>query len=541
MSWTLQDLIDVPNLQMLLHRFHAATGIPVGVLDSDGKVIVANGWQEICTSFHRIHPVTAERCGQSDQYIKTRLCVEGYAEYKCRNGLWDLAVPIVITGEHVGTLFLGQLFYQDEEIDEKFFRDQAREFGFDEGLYMGALRRIPVLTRLKVRQIMDFFTSFVNFLVGIGLARFQRAEAERTLRESEEKYAKAFRSTPSVLVICTMAEGRYVEVNDTFEQVLGYGREEVVGRTFREFDIWESPEERKRLDQAIAEKGKVRGVEARFRKTSGDVIIGLLSAEVIEIGGEKSLLVLFNDITDRKRLEKEIEILNTELASHAFELETANRELEAFNYSVSHDLCAPVTVVTGYCDLLMEMAELGEQPKRYIREIRVASKQMERLIGTLLEFSRMSRCAMSREEVDLALIARRVALQMEMADPERRVSFALAAELKARGDARLLEVVLTNLLGNAWKYTGKRETAHIEFGSAEMEGGTVYFVRDNGEGFDMAHADKLFRPFERLPGTGDISGHGVGLASVQRIIQRHGGRVWAEGEPGRGATFFFTL
>ena len=173
MSWTLQNLIDIPNLQMLMNRFHAATGIPVGILGCDGSILVATGWQEICTKFHRIHPVTAERCWQSDDYIKKHLATDNYVEYKCRNGLWDLAVPIIITDEHVGTLFLGQLFYDDEEVDEGFFRRQAGEFGFDEDLYLAALRRIPVFTREKVRQIMEFYTSFVNFLVSIGLANHQ--------------------------------------------------------------------------------------------------------------------------------------------------------------------------------------------------------------------------------------------------------------------------------------------------------------------------------------------------------------------------------
>src|SRR6266540_2886707 len=139
MPWKLPNFIDIPNLQMLMDRFYAATAIPVGIIASDGEILVATGWQEICTRFHRSHPVTAERCRQSDDYIKTRLTTETYVEYKCRNGLWDLAVPIIIGGEHVATLFLGQFFYDDEEIDEEFYLSQAQALGFDEDGYMAAL------------------------------------------------------------------------------------------------------------------------------------------------------------------------------------------------------------------------------------------------------------------------------------------------------------------------------------------------------------------------------------------------------------------
>src|SRR5512141_601470 len=146
MSWTLPQLIDIPHLQMLMDRFHAATDIPVGIIGSDGNILIAAGWQDICTIFHRAHPVTSERCRQSDDYIKASLSPGNYVQYKCRNGLWDLAVPIIIASEHVATLFLGQFFYDDEEINEEFFRRQAQEFGFDLDPYMAALKRIPVFT-----------------------------------------------------------------------------------------------------------------------------------------------------------------------------------------------------------------------------------------------------------------------------------------------------------------------------------------------------------------------------------------------------------
>jgi signal transduction histidine kinase len=178
--------------------------------------------------------------------------------------------------------------------------------------------------------------------------------------------------------------------------------------------------------------------------------------------------------------------------------------------------------------------------REYIQLIREGTLCMSRLIGTLLDFSRVKSVVMHHERVDLSSLAEKVISELELMEPERRIIFRIAAGLLADGDADLLRLVLSNLIGNAWKYSGKREEAVIEFDVTEVDGKPAYFVRDNGPGFDLAFADKLFLPFQRLPGT-DVEGHGIGLATVDRIVRRHGGSVWAESRPGEGATFYFTL
>jgi signal transduction histidine kinase len=184
---------------------------------------------------------------------------------------------------------------------------------------------------------------------------------------------------------------------------------------------------------------------------------------------------------------------------------------------------------------------LGEQCQGYVREIYEGTLRMNELIDTLLNFSQLMRNELNREPVDLSGIAKTVAAELQLTETGRRVSFRIADGMTAYGDANLLRVVLENLLGNAWKYTGAREEAVIEFGVAEIDGKQASFVRDNGAGFDMKYAEKLFIPFQRLPGADKFKGHGIGLATVERIIRRHGGRVWADGEPDKGATFWFTL
>jgi len=543
MACKLRNLVDIPNLQMLMDRFHAATAIPVGILATDGEILVATGWQDICTHFHRIHPVTAERCRQSDEYINTRLTSTSPVQYKCQNGLWDLAVPIIITGEHVATLFMGQFFYDDEEIDEDFYRRQAIEFGFDASRYLAALRRIPVYTREKVERIMEFYSSFVNFLVSIGLSNQQRSEAEKALRESEEKFAKAFHTAPIPIVLSTIEEGILLEVNEEFERQHGYTKGEVIGRTAAELNLWCDPQVRQEIVTRLKEGGEVRNREITLRDKDGGLRFALYSGTIIELNGEKKLLGLRTDFTERKRMGEEIEILNTELAARALQLEIANQELESFNYTVSHDIRRHITVVSGYSELGLAPSSdcAPEEMKGYLSEIHASAQRMEELVETLMGFSLLSRSNLTRQTVDLTDMAHRVSLSLRASQPDRKATFLIADGVCATGDPKLLDVVMENLLGNAWKYTGTQETALIEFGTTGMDDDRVYFVRDNGEGFEMAHADRLFRPFERLPGTDQIPGHGIGLATVQRVIQRHGGKVWAESEPGKGATFFFKL
>jgi signal transduction histidine kinase len=233
------------------------------------------------------------------------------------------------------------------------------------------------------------------------------------------------------------------------------------------------------------------------------------------------------------------------VAEHAGrELADVNRELEAFSYSVSHDLRAPLRSIEGFSQILLEdyADKLGEEGEDYVGRVRVASRRMALLIDDLLDLSRVSRRPLRREPVDLSARTREIAAELRRSQPERDVEFVIADGLTANGDARLLRLALENLLGNSWKFTSREERARIEFGSTALEGRErVYFVRDNGVGFDETYAGKLFGAFQRLHGAAEFEGTGIGLATVQRIVRRHGGRVWAEGEVGEGATFFFTL
>lgn len=227
----------------------------------------------------------------------------------------------------------------------------------------------------------------------------------------------------------------------------------------------------------------------------------------------------------------------------AVELEAANLELDAFNYSVTHDLRKPLSVINGFSQLILELykQELNDNCREYVQEIYQGTLRMDELIDALLNFSRIGRCVLLNQLVDLSLIAREITANLQLAESKRKITVRIADGMTATGTPELLRSVLENLIGNAWKYTGQTENPVIEVGETVVDGKRTFYVRDNGAGFDMSKADKLFVPFQRLHDSTEFKGHGIGLSTVRRIIERHGGEVWAESREKEGTVFYFTL
>jgi light-regulated signal transduction histidine kinase (bacteriophytochrome) len=247
------------------------------------------------------------------------------------------------------------------------------------------------------------------------------------------------------------------------------------------------------------------------------------------------------------RLYQEAQDLNTELesrvASRTAELESTNKELESFSYSVSHDLRAPLRSIDGFSNLILKKYNelLDEQGKDFFMRVMNASQQMGHLIDDLLKISRITRIEMNREITDLSEMAETIAAELKSAQPDRNAIILIQPDMIANVDRNLMQIALRNLLDNSWKYSRNQSITKIDFGTTRMEGKTVYYIRDNGVGFDMKYVDKLFGAFQRLHSTTEFEGTGIGLATVQRIIRRHAGKIWVEGEVDAGATFYFTL
>lgn len=351
------------------------------------------------------------------------------------------------------------------------------------------------------------------------------------------------------IVAITDPQGRITFVNDKFCAISKYSRSELLGQDHRIINSgFHSKEFIHDLWKTIAH-GRVWHGEIKNRAKDGSfywvdtTIVPFLN----EDGKPRQYVAIRADITERKRAEDALHQLNAELEVRVIErtaaLETANKELEAFSYSVSHDLRAPLRAIDGFSQAVIEDYGEGlpEEGRRYLQTIRDGAQRMGRLIDDLLAFSRLSRATLSRREVNVHGLVNLVLDELQPIWDGRQVDLKIGELPPCSGDSALLKQVWMNLLSNALKYTQKREAAVIEIGCERKTGACVYFVRDNGTGFDMRYANKLFGVFQRLHRAEEYEGTGVGLALVQRVIHRHGGRVWADAAVDRGATFYFTV
>ncbi len=388
-----------------------------------------------------------------------------------------------------------------------------------------------------------------EFPVEISLSPLETAEGtlvSSTIRDvTERKKNEALRYELAAIVdssddaiVGHDLDGTIRSWNRGAERLYGHSADEVIGRSVSVLDPPGQSLEAPNVLERVKAGEPVKSFEAvHRRKDGGDIHVSVTVSPIRDrrgnvVGASKTA----RDITEQRRAEREI--LRAKEAA-----EDASRDLEAFSYSVAHDLRAPLRGIDGFSQALLEDygESLDDTGRRYLGRVRESAQHMARLIDGLLALARVSRRELHSEPVDLTAMAHAAAERIQSAEPGRNVEFVIGRACLAIGDPRLLAVLLDNLLENAWKFTRKKPSATIEFGRERARGTTVYFVRDDGAGFDMAHASKLFGVFQRLHGVDEFEGTGIGLATVERIVRRHGGRIWAEGSVDAGATFFFTL
>lgn len=369
-------------------------------------------------------------------------------------------------------------------------------------------------------------------------------------REETDRLLKVIDNTSAVIYMRDN-EGRYLLVNRQYEQLFGIRRQDIVGLTDHDLFPKEMADDFRANDLKALSQGAPIQMEEVAPHPDGVHTYITVKYPIRDLSGRPyAVCGISTDITPLKRVEERERRLNIELEERVrdrtAELEATARELDAFAYSVSHDLRAPLRAVTGFSEMLIEehSGQLDEDARDYLNRVLAATKHMGRLIDDLLNLSRTGRVELYRRPVDLSALAHRVVGELVAAadaDASPKAHVIVEDGLTAVGDPALLEIVLRNLISNAWKFSAKSPRPEIHVGSVEHEGSQVLFVQDNGAGFDMRKADRLFAPFQRLHTTAEFAGSGVGLALVARIVTRHGGRVWAEGEVGKGAAFYFTL
>ncbi len=374
--------------------------------------------------------------------------------------------------------------------------------------------------------------------------------SESAIRESEGRYRTLFERAPdSIFIIGTEGAeaGRIVDANDAACSQHGFTLQELRAMHIQDLNAPETNAFAADLIDRII-SGEWVAQEVWHVRKDGSRLPLEIHAGLIRLAGRNYILGFDRDITSRKLTEENdrmylerIRHLNSELADQAKKREAANKELESFNYSVSHDLRGPLTRISGYCQLVLDDEVLEPHLRTYISRIYESCLWLDEMIEGMLKLSRLTRMEYIPTPVDLSELVDQVLHELVQAEPERSAETIVAQGVTTTGDAALLKILLTNLIGNAWKYSAAAVMARIEFGVSRNDGPPVFFVSDNGAGFDMKDAGSLFRVFTRLHDQSQFSGSGIGLATAQRIITRHGGRIWAEAETGCGATFFFTL
>ena len=369
--------------------------------------------------------------------------------------------------------------------------------------------------------------------------------------EAETKRMRLFldsivENLPSMIFVKDAEGLRFVRVNKAAEDLLGCSRQELLGKN--DFDLF--PQEQAKFfvtkDRDVLNSGQLLEIpeERVATKHRGTKLLRTKKVPIVDERGQPAFLLgISEDITEQRRTEERIQSLHEQVAAHAQQLELANKELEAFSYSASHDLRAPLRHIMGFVDLLMRqnLEQLDATGQRRLTTIRESAQRMGQLIDDLLLFSRMGRTELQHSEVDLNKLIRAVQSELEPEMKDRRIQWKVQELPVVRGDSTMLRLVFTNLMSNAIKYTGTRPEAVIDVGSSEAPDHTVVYVKDNGVGFDMAYENKLFGVFQRLHSNEEFPGTGIGLANIRRIIHRHGGRTWAEGRLDEGATFYISL
>ena len=392
----------------------------------------------------------------------------------------------------------------------------------------------------RLSSVTDTVGAALAVLFLIAAALIVNRDISRRVR-AEWAVERIFALSPDPMITAD-AEGRFKDVNPAWERLLGFSAEEMRSRPFLDFV---HPDDRAAtVAQYDTQKGggDVSGFANRYEHKDGSYRWLEWNATPFEVDG--LIHAVARDVTARRRAEEQVRALNAELARNVAALRAVNEELEAFSYSVSHDLRAPLRHVSGFAELLEKHAgsALDERAQRYVATIRQSARRMGELIDDLLAFSRIGRAQLAVADVALDDLVRGALSEVSDQCDGREVRFAVAPLPAVRGDRNLLHLAMTNLLSNAIKYTRPRERAEIEIGVApSQEGRAVIYVRDNGVGFDMQYVDKLFGVFQRLHSADEFEGTGIGLANVQRIVHRLGGRTWAEGALDRGATFYVAL
>jgi PAS domain S-box-containing protein len=531
------DFIDFERINLLLEGFNKATGFVTAILDLDGNILSQSGWRTICTDFHRVHPETSAICSESDTCLSGQLeSGQKYNCYKCLNGLIDVAVPLIINGEHIANLFSGQFFFEKPSRD--FFTKQAQKYNFNKKDYIEALDNVPVVSEEKVKTVMDFLLDMTLLISEITQQRIKQIEVNKILKESEEKYKGIFDSVADVIFIHD-AIGQILSVNQLACLEYGYSYDEFMEMKVHQIDVSDHSVHADDRIAKLMNDGFIQFETIHQRKDKTKINIDVKSRKIV-YNGQDAMISICRNITDKVKAEQDL-IKAKEKAEEGHHLKSA------FLANMSHEIRTPMNAILGFSDLLKKEDLSNEKREQFLDLINSIGKRLLTLISDIVDISKIDANQLSINLTVFNLnkllknLQSQFSIQLSNTEVTLTATCALADDKSfiKNDDVRLTQI-LSNLLENAQKFTKKGQ---IEFGYT-VEGKLLqFFVKDTGKGIDKKNHESIFDRFRQANNEYDKSGSGtgLGLSIVKGIVELLGGEIRVESELNKGAAFYFSI
>ena len=519
----LAEIIDVPALQSKMESFYKISRFPMAIIDVKGKVLVGVGWQKICTEYHRRHPETSRYCLESDTQLSAGVAPGEAKLYKCKNRMWDIATPIMVGGQHVGNVFSGQFFFEEEPVDYEFFRAQARKYCFDEKEYMAALGAVPRISREWLDAGMDFLMKLAQTISQLSYSNIKLARSlaqqdalTKSLKRVKEEWERTFDSVPDLMAIMDDRH-RIVRANRAMAQRLGVSPQECAGQVcYMGVHGMHRPHSDCPHSLTIAD-GRAHEAEIHEDRLGGDFLVTTTPLSD-ESGRMIGSVHIARDITARKRME---------------------REKADFLAMLTHDLKSPLSTIIGYSELLMQKGDIGAEDCFMLSAIEQGGSKLLGMVNDFLTISRMESGSLdlnAREE-DMGDVIKGIEEEYRPLALKKGMEFTVKAEdgLLVRIDKKHMERAVANLVENAFNYTP--DGGEVVLTSAWADGGVVISVRDTGIGVPPEEQARVFDKYYRSQRTKGTKGTGLGLAIVKAVAEAHGGSVGLASGPEKGSTF----
>jgi PAS domain S-box-containing protein len=536
MEYTLEELIDITSFQKLQDKLNLIYSFATAIIDNEGKILTAVAWQDICTKFHRLHPECEKECIKSDQYIIAHIHEANPAvSYRCPHGLVDNATPIIIEGKHIANYFIGQFFL--EKPDLEFFRKQAKKYGFDEKAYIEAVKRVPIWTKEKLSQHLDFVKEFIDIIAGVGLKNLREIETKEALQKSEEKFRVL--TEKSVTGIYIIQDEKMVYVNPSCAKVFGYSPEEIAGKMSPKDLI--HPEDfskvMNKLGERLTGKTEVSPIQYKAIRKDGSVFYIEVYGMSIEYQGRPAVMGTMIDVTEQKLAKEEL-IFAKERAEESDRLKTA------FLHNVSHEIRTPLNAIMGFSELLNSIKHGEDKKTQFVNTIIKSGMQLLNIVDDIMAISTVEagQEKVREDQVDVCALCKRVYQKFQLKSNEN-IRFVLNIkdqETTITTDKTKLIQILSNLINNAFKFT---EQGLIEFGYTVNTDFIEFYVQDSGIGIPSSMFEEIFKRFRQVEITDyrQYGGAGLGLSISKAYVELMGGKIWLTSILGVGSIFYFTI